>query len=178
MHLKNTQSNPYNLPRVIYTPLARIKKHLILLSCYLKLKYIYKIKKLGKDVTFYKGFTVYNGNNNIIIGNYVGLNDVLINAGDTREGEIIIKDNVFFGTRCMLLARTHNVSSRNVNRLHDISAKRIVIEKGAWIASGVIILGGVTIGENAVVAAGAVVTKNVPKNTMYGGIPAKIIKNI
>jgi len=47
-----------------------------------------------------------------------------------------------------------------------------------WIGAGATILAGVTIGENAVVAAGAVVSKDVPANTVVGGIPAKIIKTI
>jgi acetyltransferase-like isoleucine patch superfamily enzyme len=51
-----------------------------------------------------------------------------------------------------------------------------VIKKNAWIGAGAIILPGVTIGENAVVAAGAVVAKDVETNSIVGGIPAKFIK--
>ena len=54
----------------------------------------------------------------------------------------------------------------------------IHIKKNAWIGAGATILPGVTIGENAVVAAGAVVSKDVAANTIVGGIPAKIIKSI
>jgi len=54
----------------------------------------------------------------------------------------------------------------------------IHIRKNAWIGAGATILPGVTIGENAVVAAGAVVSKDVPTNTIVGGVPAKIIKSI
>ena len=56
--------------------------------------------------------------------------------------------------------------------------KAILIKKNAWIGAGAIILHGVTVGENSVVAAGSVVTKDVPDNTVVAGIPAKIIKNI
>ncbi|MFB9080681.1 DapH/DapD/GlmU-related protein [Flavobacterium procerum] len=52
------------------------------------------------------------------------------------------------------------------------------IKKNAWIGTAATILSGVTIGENSIVAAGAVVTKDVPDNTIVGGIPAKVIKNI
>jgi acetyltransferase-like isoleucine patch superfamily enzyme len=52
------------------------------------------------------------------------------------------------------------------------------IKKNAWIGAGVTILPGVTVGENAIVAAGAVVSKDVPDNTIVGGIPAKLIKTI
>ena len=54
----------------------------------------------------------------------------------------------------------------------------IHIEKNVWIGSNSTILPGVTIGKNAVVAAGAVVTKDVSENTVVGGVPARIIKTI
>jgi acetyltransferase-like isoleucine patch superfamily enzyme len=56
--------------------------------------------------------------------------------------------------------------------------KRILIKRNAWIGAAVTILPGVTIGENSVVAAGAVVSKDVPDNTVVAGIPAKIIKSL
>jgi acetyltransferase-like isoleucine patch superfamily enzyme len=55
---------------------------------------------------------------------------------------------------------------------------KIVIKKNAWIGAGAIILPGVTVGENAIVAAGAVVNKDVADNTIVAGVPAKKIKNI
>ena len=54
----------------------------------------------------------------------------------------------------------------------------ILIKRNAWIGAGATILPGVTIGENSIIAAGAVVTKDVPANTIAGGIPAKVIKSI
>ena len=56
--------------------------------------------------------------------------------------------------------------------------KPIVIERGVWIAAGAIIIGGVTVGEYSVVAAGSVVTKDVPANTLVGGNPARVIRSI
>jgi acetyltransferase-like isoleucine patch superfamily enzyme len=53
-----------------------------------------------------------------------------------------------------------------------------VIEKGVWIAAGATIIGGVTVGENSVVAAGSVVTEDVPPNTLVGGNPARVIRSI
>jgi acetyltransferase-like isoleucine patch superfamily enzyme len=53
-----------------------------------------------------------------------------------------------------------------------------VIEKGVWVAAGATIIGGVTVGENSVVAAGSVVTKNVLANTLVGGNPARVIRSI
>jgi acetyltransferase-like isoleucine patch superfamily enzyme len=57
-------------------------------------------------------------------------------------------------------------------------AKPIVIERNVWIAAGATIIGGVTVGENSVVAAGSVVTRNVPPNTLVGGSPAMVIRSI
>jgi acetyltransferase-like isoleucine patch superfamily enzyme len=54
----------------------------------------------------------------------------------------------------------------------------IAIEKSVWIAAGATIIGGVRVGENSVVAAGAVVTKDVPPNTLVGGNPARVIRSI
>jgi acetyltransferase-like isoleucine patch superfamily enzyme len=56
--------------------------------------------------------------------------------------------------------------------------KKITIKNNAWICMGAIICPGVTIGENSVVAAGAVVTKDVPDHSLVAGVPAKIIKQI
>jgi acetyltransferase-like isoleucine patch superfamily enzyme len=55
--------------------------------------------------------------------------------------------------------------------------KPIVIEKSVWIATGATIIGGVTVGKNSVVAAGSVVTKDVPPNTLVGGNPARVIRS-
>lgn len=51
-----------------------------------------------------------------------------------------------------------------------------MIEKGVWIAAGATIIGGVAVGENSVVAAGSVVTRDVPPNTLVGGNPARVIR--
>jgi acetyltransferase-like isoleucine patch superfamily enzyme len=56
--------------------------------------------------------------------------------------------------------------------------KAIVIERKVWIEAGATIVGGVTVGENSVVAAGSVVTKEVPPNTLVGGNPARVIRSI
>lgn len=52
------------------------------------------------------------------------------------------------------------------------------MQRNAWLVAGVTVCPGVTIGENSVIGAGSVVTKDVPDNTVYAGVPAKFIKNI
>lgn len=90
-------------------------------------------------------------------------------------GGITIEDNVLIAPKVSLLSKGHPLEPEN---RHALVPKPIHIKKNAWIGAGATILQGVTIGENAIVAAGAVVSKDVPDNTIVGGIPAKIIKTI
>lgn len=90
-------------------------------------------------------------------------------------GGITIEDDVLIGPRVNLLTENHPLDSSDRQTL---LLKPVVIKRNAWIGAAATILPGVTIGENAVVAAGAVVTKDVPANTIVGGVPAKIIKTI
>ena len=90
-------------------------------------------------------------------------------------GGITIEDGALIAPKVSLLSEGHPVSPES---RHSLMVGHIHIKKNAWIGANATILQGVTIGENAVVAAGAVVSKDVPDNTIVGGIPAKIIKTI
>jgi acetyltransferase-like isoleucine patch superfamily enzyme len=90
-------------------------------------------------------------------------------------GGITIEDEVQIGPRVNLITENHPLDPANRKAL---ICKPIVIKRNAWIGAAATILPGVTIGENAVVAAGAVVSRDVPANTIVGGVPAKIIKAI
>ncbi len=90
-------------------------------------------------------------------------------------GGITIEDNVLIAPKVSLLSEGHPISPEN---RHSLVPGHIHIKKNAWIGANATILQGVTIGENSVVASGAVVSKDVPDNTIVGGIPAKIIKTI
>jgi len=90
-------------------------------------------------------------------------------------GGITIDDNVLIGPNVSLLSEGHPVSSGD---RHSLKVRHIHIKKNAWIGAGATILQGVIIGENSIVAAGAVVSQDVPDNTIVGGIPAKIIRDI
>jgi acetyltransferase-like isoleucine patch superfamily enzyme len=90
-------------------------------------------------------------------------------------GGITIEDNVLIAPKVSLLTEGHPTA---VEDRHSLIPKPIHIKKNAWIGANATILPGVTIGENSVVAAGAVVSKNVPDNSIVGGVPAKFIKNI
>lgn len=90
-------------------------------------------------------------------------------------GGITIEDNVLIAPKVSLLSEGHPLPPKE---RHSLVPKPIHIKKNAWIGANATILQGVTIGENSVVAAGSVVSKNVPDNVIVGGSPAKIIKNI
>lgn len=90
-------------------------------------------------------------------------------------GGITIDDNVLIGPGVKVLSEGHSLSS---DERQTLVPGRIHIRQNAWIGAGSIILPGVTIGENAVVAAGAVVNRDVPANTVVAGVPAKTIRTI
>jgi acetyltransferase-like isoleucine patch superfamily enzyme len=103
--------------------------------------------------------------------------DVFINHACSflDMGGITVEDNVLIGPKVNLITENHPLDPLDRRAL---ICKPIVIKRNAWIGASVTILPGVTIGENAVVAAGAVVTADVPPNSVVGGVPAKFIKNI
>ncbi len=90
-------------------------------------------------------------------------------------GGIIIEDNVLIGPKVSLLSEGHPILPEN---RQSLIPGPIHIKKNVWIGAGATILAGVTIGENSIVAAGAVVSKDVPANKIVGGVPAKIMKAI
>jgi acetyltransferase-like isoleucine patch superfamily enzyme len=91
-------------------------------------------------------------------------------------GGVEIADLVMIGPNVNIITTSHPVDPSQ--RRAYIEAKPIKIEKNVWIAAAATILGGVTIGENSVVAAGAVVTKDVPANRLVAGVPARIIRSL
>ncbi|MFM2359229.1 MAG: hypothetical protein RLY16_1222 [Bacteroidota bacterium] len=90
-------------------------------------------------------------------------------------GGITIDDNVLIGPKVNLITENHPIDPQ---QRKSLVLNRVHIKKNAWLGAGVTVLPGVTIGENAIVAAGAVVTADVADNTIVGGIPAKLLKQI
>ena len=91
-------------------------------------------------------------------------------------GGLDIADDVMIGPNVSIIASGHPIDP--YQRRAFVIAKPIAIERNVWIAAGATIIGGVTVGENSVVAAGSVVTKDVPPNTLVGGNPAKVLRSI
>ena len=91
-------------------------------------------------------------------------------------GGLEIGDDVMIGPNVSLITAGHPVEPSQ--RRNATIGKPIVIEKNVWIAAGATVIGGVTVGENSVVAAGSVVTRDVPPNTLVAGNPASVIRSI
>lgn len=88
-------------------------------------------------------------------------------------GGIILEDNVQIGPNVTIVTDNHDLENRYV-----LKCKPVRICRNAWIGANVTIMPGVTVGENAVIAGGAVVTKDVQTNSIVGGNPAKVIRQI
>lgn len=104
----------------------------------------------------------------------IGKNVVVMNGCLMMSaGGITIEDEVLIAANVQLRSNNHDLQNRNI-----ITCKPVKICRKAWIGAGTTILPGVTVGENAVVGAGSVVTHDVPPNTIVAGNPARFIKNI
>ncbi|MBN9218862.1 MAG: sugar O-acetyltransferase [Mesorhizobium sp.] len=113
------------------------------------------------------------GGSDISIGRNVFINQ---NCTFYDLGGLDIGDDVMIGPNVSIITSGHPLAPSQ--RRAFVVAKPIVIERNVWIAAGATIIGGVTIGENSVVAAASVVTRDVAPNTLVGGNPARPIRSI
>ena len=103
--------------------------------------------------------------------------NVFINAGCCfqDQGGIELGDGCLIGHQVVIATLNHDMCPE---RRGGMLPKKVVLGKNVWVGAHATILPGVTIGDNAVIAAGAVVTKDVPANAVVGGVPAKVLKMI
>ena len=113
------------------------------------------------------------GGDEIRVGHNVFVNQ---NCTFYDLGGLDIADDVMIGPNVSLITAGHPLEPSQ-RRAVTIGTP-IAIERNVWIAAGATVIGGVTVGENAVVAAGSVVTRDVPPNTLVGGNPARVIRSI
>jgi len=104
--------------------------------------------------------------------------NVFVNHGCTAMdlGGITIGDDVMLGPNVQLISSGHPLDPET--RRTRITAAPIRIGRGAWLAAGATVLQGVTVGEDAVVAAGAVATRDVPARALVAGVPARVIREL
>jgi acetyltransferase-like isoleucine patch superfamily enzyme len=117
------------------------------------------IRELGE------GLTVGN-NSNFGEYNFIGV-----------RGRVEIGNDVLFGPRVSIHAENHIFAGLEIPiRKQGASRKGVKIEDNCWIGSGAIVLDGVGIGEGSIIAAGAVVTKDIPPYSIAAGVPAKVVR--
>ncbi|MBQ9658375.1 MAG: sugar O-acetyltransferase [Clostridia bacterium] len=128
---------------------------------------------VGEKVWIAKTFNCDRGKNIFIGDNFIGNFNITIL--DIRE--VHIGNNVMIGPNTLITTVGHPITPKG-RREHISLASPVYIGNDVWIGGNCSILPGVKIGNNVVVAAGAVVTKDVPDNSLVGGVPAKIIRQI
>jgi len=106
------------------------------------------------------------------LGKNVNFNGMSIQG----EGEVEIGDNFHSGQSCVMITQNHNYEGEKIPYDHTYVCKKTIIENNVWLGHRVIILPGISIGEGAIIQAGAVVTKDVPYCAIVGGNPAQVFK--
>ncbi len=129
--------------------------------------------KTGNNITIEPNFWCDYGYN-ISVGEnfYINHNCVILDAAKVEFG-----DNVFIAPNCGFYTATHPINASTRNSGLEF-AKPIKVGNNVWFGGNVTVLPGVTIGDNVVIGAGSVVTKNIPSNNVAFGNPCKVIKNI
>lgn len=128
---------------------------------------------IGINVTIWTPFNCVYGEN-IHLGNNVFIN---LNCMFIDNHRVEIGDHVMLGPNVQIYTAAHPLDAESRNQGWEVT-KPVTIGNNVWIAGSAILLPGVTIGENSVVGAGAVVTKHVPSSVVVAGNPARIIREI
>lgn len=134
----------------------------------------YRRFSLGQQSVIESFSCVNNAVGDVVIGSHtrIGLHNTII-------GPVSIGHHVNLAQGVTVTALNHNFSDPSLRiDQQGVSTAAVTIDDDVWIGAGAVILPGVTVGAHSVVAAGAVVTRDVPPRTLVGGVPAKIIKYI
>ena len=107
----------------------------------------------------------------VYIGNYVIFDRIF-------PEKIYIGDHTSIGDRCIITTHANIPSNTPLKKIYPRTVKETIIGEGVWIMPSCIIAPGVKIGNYAVIATGAVVTKDVPEYTLVGGVPARVLKDL
>ena len=129
---------------------------------------------VGKNCYIEPPFHGNWGGENLFLGDNVYANFNLTVVDDV---EIIVGNNVLFAPNCTLTTANHPINP-DLRRKGYQYAKKIVIGNNVWLGSNVVVLLGVTIGDNSVIAAGSIVSRDIPANVVAMGIPCRVVREI
>lgn len=141
---------------------------------FLNFGFRYRYVNYGNDVHVQWNVEIFSPNKDVSIGSNVG-----INSGTVIISDLEIKNNVLIAARCGFINRgehTYDVPGQTIFSGPRKRSEKIIIQDDVWIGYGSTILGGLTIGEGAIVAAGSLVMNDVEPYTIVGGNPAQKIK--
>lgn len=137
------------------------------------LAFFYKIK-IKRACSSYEEPLRVNGystcTKKTVLGKNVNFNGIKI----TGCGNVFIGNNFHSGSGCQIITEVHNYEGTKIPYDDTYICKDVVIEDNVWLGNRVMVLGGVKIGEGAIIQAGSVVVSNIPKYAIAGGHPAKV----
>jgi acetyltransferase-like isoleucine patch superfamily enzyme len=148
----------------------------------LKLLIHYLIRKIRgyfvlRQVLSHKNEIFVGGKTRLSQGTLLGRNPNFNGMTVNGYGKVIFGDNFHSGTDCLIITSNHNYDhGESIPYDHTNITKDVIIGDNVWFGDRVIVLGGVEIGEGAIIQAGAVVVKNVPPYAIAGGNPAQVFK--
>lgn len=136
----------------------------------LKIYFSFLVKISCKNHNNCKVFGYSKLTNNTFLGKNVNFNGFKV----LGKGKVVINDNFHSGSNCSIITQVHNYKGNSLPYDDTYIIKETHIEENVWIGNNVIILGGVRIGEGAIIQAGSVVVSDIPPLAIAGGHPAKV----
>lgn len=130
-----------------------------------------RVKNYGSNICIKPTVTI-EGSSQFEIGNN---SSIMENTTIFSSGGVIIGNNVLISANCVISSTTHPL---NPIKRKEMLFEKVIIKDNVWIGMGVCILPGIEIGANSIIGAGSVVTKTIPADEVWAGVPAKCIKRI
>lgn len=130
--------------------------------------------KIGSNSEIHSFSRIETDRGNLSIGDHFSLNSYSCING---FGGLVIGNDVRIASHCVILSSTHShADCRTSIRQQDVMARPTLIGNDVWIGSHSVILGGVTIGSHCIIAAGSIVTNNIPDYAIAAGVPARVVR--